>query len=55
MLKWAMRIVAVGGALLAMAVGTAAWMHRTQGRMWVVTTPSLCFIVVISPRDVEVT
>ena len=24
MLKWAMRIVAVGGALLAMAVGTAA-------------------------------
>ncbi len=50
MLKWAMRIVAVGGALLALAVGTAAWMHRTQGRDWFVVTPAICSYTHISPQ-----
>ncbi len=54
MLKWAMRIVAVGGLLLAMAVGTAAWMHRTQGRIWIVATPMVCSHVVVSPQGVYV-
>jgi len=54
MLKWAMRIVAVSGALLAMAVGTAAWMHRTQGRMWRVVTPKVWSDLIISPRYVEI-
>ena len=53
MLKWAMRIVAVGGVLLAMAVGTAAWMHRTQGRMLLVYTPKVCSCIAISPRYVN--
>ena len=51
MLKWAMRIVAVGGTLLALAVGTAAWMHRTEGRIWRVATPSVCTDTYISPRS----
>jgi hypothetical protein len=54
MLKWAMRIVAVGGALLAMAVGTAAWMHRTQGRVWNVATPTVMSEILISPRHIHV-
>jgi hypothetical protein len=52
MLKWAMRIVAVSGALLAAAVATAAWMHRTEGREWRVATPTICSKFVISPRSV---
>jgi hypothetical protein len=51
MLKWAMRIVAVGGALLAMAVGMAAWMHRTERREWLVETPAVCFGVLIDPGE----
>jgi len=51
MLKWAMRIVAVGGALLAMAVGTAAWMHhRTEVREWKVATPVVCSYIMVSPK-----
>ncbi len=53
MLKWAMRIVAVGGALLALAVGTAAWMHRTKGRMWCAATPEVCSYLVISPQYID--
>jgi hypothetical protein len=53
MLKWAMRIVAVGGALLAMAVGTAAWMHRTEGRMWEIATPMVCSHIIISPKYIN--
>jgi hypothetical protein len=52
MLKWAMRIVAVGGALLAMAVGTAAWMHRTQGRRCWVETPGTWSELTISPQRI---
>jgi hypothetical protein len=52
MLKWAMRIVAVGGALLAMAVVTAAWMHRTQGRVLYIVTPTVCAWINISPLHV---
>lgn len=54
MLKWAMRIVAVGGAILALAVGTAAWMHRTERRQWVAMTPASCSFMVITPRDTMV-
>jgi hypothetical protein len=55
MLKWAMRIVAVGGALLAMAVvGSAAWMHRTQGWVWLAATPAVCSDIVVSPQYVSV-
>ena len=54
MLKWAMRIGAVGGTLLAMAVGTAAWMHRTQGREWLFATPATFSDITISTRNVEV-
>lgn len=50
MLKWAMRILAVGGALLALAVGTVAWMHRTQGRMWYIVTPATVSLVEVSPQ-----
>jgi hypothetical protein len=50
MLKWSMRIVAVGGALLALAVGTAAWMHRTRGIGWVVATPAVRSDLVVAPR-----
>jgi hypothetical protein len=53
MLKWAMRIVAVGGALLAMAVGTAAWMHRTEGREWIVATPKILSAASVSPQYVH--
>ena len=50
MLKWVMRVVPVGGALLAMAVGTAAWRHRTQGRLVGFVTPTIWSGVIISPR-----
>jgi hypothetical protein len=50
MLKWAMRIMAVSGALLALAVGTAAWVYRTQGREWEIVTPGVYSYVNISPR-----
>jgi hypothetical protein len=52
MLKWAIRIVAVGGALLAIAVGTAAWMHRKEGREWMIATPIACSYIIISKQDV---
>jgi hypothetical protein len=54
MLKWAMRIVAVGGVLLAMAVCTAAWMHRTEGQQWNVATTVICLEITFSPQTVEV-
>jgi hypothetical protein len=53
MLKWAMRIVAVSGAMLAMAVGTAAWMHRTKGRDWEIATPSVWMGIMIDPKYVN--
>jgi len=54
MLKWAMRIVAVGGAMLALAVGTAAWLHRTEGRWWEFGTPSHKAYMIIFPGHVQI-